>query len=61
MISDETNDKYEEILIDVKKHPQKIECYSIQIKTPKKIKPGSDIEERYLNYLVNKYANNEVC
>ena len=37
----------------------KTECFDIPIKTPEKIIPGSEMEERYLKHLIRKYAKKE--
>jgi hypothetical protein len=37
----------------------KIECVKIPIVTPKEIEPGSKMEIRYLQYLVDKYSKDD--
>ena len=50
------NDKNQEITI-TSSEKSKIEYLEIVTKIPDALEPGSDLEKRYLNYLVSKYKS----
>lgn len=45
----------EDVILDTKR-PSKVEYYDIKVEPPDKMEPGSDIEEKYLKHLKEKYA-----
>jgi len=55
----EEKSKHMEDIILYRYDSAKIECIEIPILTPKDIEPGSKMEVRYLQYLVNKHAKND--
>jgi hypothetical protein len=56
MYREEKDNKVEEIILP-KNQEAKIEEIPCQMKLGSRIVPGSDIEERYLEYLVKKYSS----
>jgi hypothetical protein len=56
MNQEEKDSKVEEIYLSNNKET-KVEEIPCQMELGSRIVPGSDIEERYLNYLVRKYSS----
>jgi len=48
----------EDVILDTKK-PSKIEVYDIKIEAPDSMEPGSEIEEKYLKHLKEKYSKDK--
>jgi hypothetical protein len=51
----ELSKQIEDIIIE-KSDISKIECFEIPVITPNEIDPGSKLELRYLQYLIQKYS-----
>jgi hypothetical protein len=54
----EKNKQSEDIILDPF-DSSKIECIEIPVVTPKEIEPGSKMEVRYLQYLIQKHAKDD--
>jgi len=56
MNQEEKDSKVEEVYLPINKE-SKVEEIPCQMELGSRIVPGSDIEERYLDYLVRKYSS----